>query len=149
MVKDVLQQRHVVVAASWSSFEVLIHQDQITQSTFLAPDPFSSTFSRLFPVELCKRVGSRTFDRAGPFAAARSEKRRLVPAKSSPRRRHVSASSDSQIRFAPLTILMNATSVPNSIGCIPCVPSLCPLCPSPPVNKMLCPRFCQPTVTRQ
>ena len=41
MVKDVLQQRHVVVAASWSPFEVLIHQDQITQSTFLAPDPFS------------------------------------------------------------------------------------------------------------
>jgi len=45
MVKDVLQQRQVVVAASWSPFEVLIHQDQITQSTFLAPEPF--LFSKL------------------------------------------------------------------------------------------------------
>jgi len=41
MVKDVLQQRHVVVAAFWSPFEVLIHHDQITQSIFLAPAPFS------------------------------------------------------------------------------------------------------------
>jgi len=44
MVKDVLQQRHVVVAAFWSPFEVLMHHDQITQSTFLAPT--------LFPVNL-------------------------------------------------------------------------------------------------
>jgi|GEM_PF-4088628 len=73
----------------------------------------NAQISRMSPfvIPFCdsSKVGSRAFNRAGPFAAARSEKQ-------TPRRRHVSASSDSQISSGPLTILMLATSVPNSIG---------------------------------
>jgi len=55
MVKDLLQQRHVVVAESWSPFEVLMHHELPSQPFWLLhlfpafflhsfsciPDPFS------------------------------------------------------------------------------------------------------------
>jgi len=73
MVKDVLQQRHVVVAASWSPFKVLIHQDQITQSTFLAPDlfPLYCLLHKVSQISQCGAIAlpSHTTRRAGPHRA--------------------------------------------------------------------------------
>ncbi|GEM_PF-2653471 len=51
MVKDVLQQRHVVVGAFWSPFEVLMHHELPSQPFWLLtlfPVPF--WLLTLFPV---------------------------------------------------------------------------------------------------